>query len=73
MLSAMQALPGSEGLRNGALADWEAMSRCLNATNDCMVSGQESPAKQGRVVEGGRRLHHGDARVLPQRSSGGHL
>ena len=40
MLSAMQALPGSEGLRNGALADWEAMSRCLNATNDCMVSGQ---------------------------------
>ena len=40
MLMAMQALPGSEGLRNGTLADWEAINRYLHILNDCIATGQ---------------------------------
>ena len=40
IILAMQALSGSESLRNGTSADWEAMSRCLNITNNCIASGQ---------------------------------
>ena len=36
----MQALPGSEGLRNGTLADWEAINRYLHILNDCIATGQ---------------------------------
>ena len=39
-LSAMQAMPGSESLRSGTLADWEAMRRYMHTLNDCVASGQ---------------------------------
>ena len=40
MLSAMQALVRSEGLRNGTLADWVAINRCMSTLNDCVATGQ---------------------------------
>ena len=40
MLSAMQALARSEGLRNGTLADWEANNKYLYTLTDCIATGQ---------------------------------
>ena len=50
MLSALQALPRSEGLRNGLLADWKAMGRCLHTLNDSVAAGR-SPFKALRNKE----------------------
>ena len=40
MLSAMQALARSEGLRNGTLADWEANNKYLYTLTDYIATGQ---------------------------------
>ena len=50
ILSALQALPRSEGLRNGTLADWETMGRCMHTLNDSVTSGK-APVKALRNKE----------------------
>ena len=50
MLLAMQTLPGSEGLRNGASADWEVISTCMYTLNGCVASGK-APEKALRNKE----------------------
>ena len=40
MLSHLQALPRSEGLRNGALADWETLGRHMQTLNEYVASDQ---------------------------------
>ena len=44
MLSAMQLLPGSDGLRNGTLADWQRISGFMKTLNSCVLVG-EAPDK----------------------------